>query len=160
MTDQMRTLLICLLLSGGIAGAFFVRAADTTVPAWYLLEFSSNRPACENVAEGARCISTTQRTTLFEIRDGERIEMPVGSSLPPVWVEFNNMWGYAPGMTSGVNGNGFGRSIQLDTTPMGVRLMIEDENRQYLQSVPVGDWVELEQGNRAKLWVRVSVSQS
>lgn len=150
--NQTRRTLTCLLIGWGLATT---GAADTNLPAWYLLEFADSRPPCMDKPAESRCIGTRPRTTLFEIRDGERIEMPVGTALPPVWVEFNRLWTYAPGTAIGPTM----RSIQLDATPLGARLIILDQNRQYLQSVPVGSWAVLEHGNQSKLWVRVSISQ-
>lgn len=122
---------------------------------WFLLEFAGSKPPCANVAPQERCVGTMPRVSRFEIRDGERIEMPGSGQVPPAWAEFNRMWVYAPA----VAGSSLQRSVELAATPLGARLIIQDEDRQYLQSVELNQWVALEHGSQPKLWVRVSTSQ-
>ena len=119
---------------------------------WFLLEFADSKPACTDVPEGSRCIGTTPKTTLFEMLDGERIEMPTATPLPPAWAAFDQMWVYAPAV-AGTYGQ---RAIELKATPMGVRLTIYDGEYDYLQSIPLSRWTALEARNQPKLWVRVT----
>jgi hypothetical protein len=39
---------------------------------------------------------------------------------------------------------------------MGARLVINDGEYQYLQSLPLSRWIALESPNQPKLWVRVT----
>ena len=119
---------------------------------WFLLEFADSKPPCMDVPEGGRCIGTEPRTTGFEMRDGERIEMPTKTPLPPAWAALDRMWVYAPAVAA-AHGR---RAIELAATPMGARLAIEDGEYQYLQSVPLSRWTVLETRNQPKLWVRVT----
>jgi hypothetical protein len=89
---------------------------------------------------------------MFEMRDGERLEMPKGSALTPAWAAFEQMWVYAPAV-AGQYGQ---RTIELAATPMGVRLIIDHGEHQYLQSVPLSRWTVLETRNQPKLWVKVT----
>ncbi len=138
------------LLLGLLSAAGTLRAESAE--SWYLLEFADSKPPCLDVPAESRCIGTTPRTTTFEMRDGERIEMPTTSQLPPAWAAFEHMWIYAPA----VAGSYGRRAIELTATPLGARLMIEDGEYQYLQSLPVSQWVALEAKNQPKLWVRVT----
>lgn len=119
---------------------------------WYLVEFADSRPPCIQASTEARCLGTRPTIARFEIRDGERIEMPDTGEIPPAWARFDQMWVYAPAAIAG-SGNRF---IELVATPSGARLSINDRGRQYLQSVPLGEWVALESDPHPKLWVRVT----
>ena len=130
----------------------FVSAGTEAERRWFLLEFADARPPCMDVAEGTRCIGTRPRTTVFEMLDGERLDMPTSTPLPPAWAAFDDMWVYGPAI-----GAHYGRrSIELAETPMGARLIINEGDRHYLQSVPLSRWVALESKNQPKLWVRVT----
>ena len=144
----------CLLLLLGLLGSAAVLISRTAVAAerWFLLEFADGKPPCTDVREGSRCIGTAPKTTVFEMRDGERIEMPDRAELPPAWAVLEQMWVYAPAVT-GQHGR---RSIELTATPMGARLLISDGDQHYLQSIPLTRWMALEAPNQPKLWVRVS----
>lgn len=146
------TLAVCLLSSLAVTGV----ASASAEPAgtWFLLEIAGSRPACMDVQPAARCIGTNPRVSRFEIRDGERLEMPHSAPIPPAWAELNRLWVYAPAATGGV----LNRTIELAATPMGARLIIRDQDRQYLQSVPLDQWVALGDGQAPPLWVRVTVS--
>ena len=146
-----RGLTICLLA----LSSSFVSAATDEEQRWFLLEFADAKPPCMDVAEGARCIGTRPRTTVFEMLDGERLDMPTSTPLPPAWAAFDDMWVYAPAV-SGSYGNFGRRSIELAATPLGARLIINEGDRHYLQSVPLSRWVVLESKNQPKLWVRVT----
>ena len=137
-----------LFLLAALLGAGLTHAAED----WYLLEFAKSRPPCADVPEGTRCLGTRPKMAVFEIRDGERIEMPHTGEIPPAWARFNQMWVYASTATAATDN----RFIELVATPAGVRLLIEDRGRQYLQSVPLGKWVALDNDADPKLWVRVT----
>lgn len=119
---------------------------------WFRLEFADSRPPCLDVPEGARCIGTRPKTSVFEMRNGERLEMPTCTPLPPAWAAFESLWVYAPAAA----GSYARRAIELAETPLGARLLIYEGDRHYLQSVPLARWVALETKNQPKLWVRVS----
>ncbi len=144
--------LIGLLGTAGMSGSGQAIAADT----WFLLEFADSKPPCLDVPEGGRCIGTAPRTTTFEMRDGERIEMPTSGTPPPAWAAFEQMWVYAPA----VAGQYGSRTIDLTATPMGARLIITDGEYQYLQSIPLARWVALDARNQPDLWVRVSPARN
>ena len=137
---------LALLLSIGLVGT------SSASERWFLLEFADARPPCTDVPEGARCIGTKPRTTVFEMLDGERLEMPTSTPLPPAWAAFAELWVYAPA----VSGHYGRRSVELAATPLGARLIIQEGDRHYLQSVPLSRWVALETENQPKLWVRVT----
>ena len=119
---------------------------------WFLLEFADSKPPCLDITEGSRCIGTAPKTSVFEMRDGERLEMPTGTPVPPAWVALDRLWVYAPAVTAAYGR----RAIELAATPMGARLVIEDGEYHYLQSIPLSRWTALETRNQPKLWVRVS----
>jgi hypothetical protein len=144
----------CTLLSLGLLGAAGVLISQQAAAAepWFLLEFADSRPPCVDAPANSRCIGTVPKTTVFEMRDGERIEMPSTSTLPPAWAAFDQMWVYAPAV-AGAYGR---RTIELTATPMGARLIIQDGEYEYLQSIPLSRWIALEARNQPKLWVRVT----
>ena len=119
---------------------------------WFLLEFADSKPPCLAVTENGRCIGTRPKTAVFEMRDGERMEMPSGTALPPVWAAFAELWVYAPAISAADDR----RTIELTATPMGARLVIQDGEYEYLQSIPLSRWTALEARNQPKLWVRVT----
>lgn len=119
---------------------------------WFLLELADSKPTCTDVPEDSRCIGTTPATTLFEMLDGERIEMPTAAPLPPAWAALDRIWFFTPA----VAGSYGRRAIELKATPMGVRLAIYDGEHGYLQSIPLSRWVALEARNQPKLWVKVT----
>jgi len=146
----------CLLVVSGVLG-FGLTSGQVwgqTSDVWYRLEFAGSKPPCADrePTDTSRCYGTKPETSLFEMRDGERIEMPGGNQLPEAWMMLNRIWTYAPA----VAGEYLGRSIELTGTPMGARLIIEDGDRQYLQSVELNRWIRLGTGNQMKLWVRVT----
>lgn len=136
-----------LCAAGGLLGQ---RAA--AAERWFLLELRDSKPTCTDIPEGSHCIGTSAQTSVFEMRDGERIEMPTGTPLPPAWAVLNRIWVYAPAVAAG-HGK---RAIELAATPMGARLVISDGAYDYLQSVPLSRWTALETANQPKLWIRVS----
>ena len=144
----------CTLLTLGLLGAAGVLLSPQAAASdsWFLLEFANSKPPCLDVPENSRCIGTAPKTTVFEMRDGERIEMPSTSTLPPAWAAFDQMWVYAPAV-AGAYGR---RTIELTATPMGARLIIQDGEYEYLQSIPLSRWIALEARNQPKLWVRVT----
>ena len=143
----------CTLLALGLLGAAGVLTAhEAAADSWYLLEFADSKPPCMNAPADSRCIGTVPKTTVFEMRDGERIEMPSRSALPPAWAAFAEMWVYAPAVASAYDR----RAIELTATPMGARLIIQDGEHEYLQSIPLSRWVALEARNQPELWVRVT----
>ncbi len=135
----------------GVTGTLISHRA-LAAESWFLLEFADSKPPCLDVPEGSRCSGTVPRSTKFEMRDGERIEMPTGTPVPPVWAAFEQMWVYAPAV-AGQYGR---RTIELVRTPVGARLAISDGEYHYLQSVQLSRWVALDTENQAKLWVRVT----
>ena len=147
-------ILACVLFALGLLGTVGALLGQKALAAerWFLLEFAGSKPACTDVPEGSRCIGTSPKKSVFEIRDGERIDMPTGRPLPPAWVALNQMWFYAPAVST-AHGR---REIEIVATPTGARLMINDGEHHYLQSVPLSRWTALETRNQPKLWVRVS----
>ena len=137
-----------LFLFAALTSAGLAEAAE----GWYLLEIAKSQPPCADVPEETRCLGTRPKMAVFEIRDGERIEMPHSGEIPPAWARLNQMWVYASAATA-TTGNRF---IELVATPAGVRLLIEDRGRQYLQSVSLGKWEALDNDADPKLWVRVT----
>ena len=135
----------------GVAGVLITHEA-AAAESWFLLEFADSKPPCLNAEEDSRCIGTRPKTTVFEMRDGERIEMPSGTELPPAWAAFAEIWVYAPAVAAAYER----RSIELTKTPMGARLVIQDGEYEYLQSIPLSRWTALEARNQPKLWVRVT----
>ena len=148
--------LTCLLTGCGLMGFALAagQIAANEPPAWYLLEIADERPPCIDTPADARCVGTRPRMSIFELRDGERIDMPATYPLPPAWVTLNRMWVYAPAVADEAHQ----RSIQLDATPMGARVIVRDGERHYLQSVALSRWTALEAPQRATLWVRVTPS--
>lgn len=127
-------------------------SASAEAYAWYQLEFADSRPPCVEVSPEQRCVGTQPRIARFEMRDGERIEMLSGSNVPPVWAAFGGVWVYA----TAAAGDYQNTAIELNATPTGVRLIISDRGRHYLQSVPLSRWVALESDVDPTLWVRVT----
>ncbi len=144
-----RTLMV--LLAGLVLWSAAV--ADTeSAPAWFMLEFAESKPPCADVPPGARCVGTRPRIRTFEMRDGERIEAAGGTDLPPAWAALDQMWVWVPAAAGGYQR----RVIELAATPSGARLLIEDGDRQYLQSVPLDRWTALDGEGQPELWVRVT----
>jgi len=122
---------------------------------WFLVEFSSGRPACtEAVDSETRCWGTRSDIARFEMRADERLELPGSGHIPPAWTTFNGIWVYGSGAASTT----MRRSISLTPTPLGVRLIISDEGTDYLQSIPLNEWMELDHRTGRKLWARVSTT--
>jgi hypothetical protein len=80
------------------------------------------------------------------------MEMPSDTALPPVWAAFAELWVYAPVVSAAQDR----RTIELTATPMGARLVIQDGEYEYMQSIPLSRWTALEARNQPKLWVRVT----
>ncbi len=144
----------CLMFALGLLGSIgaLITQQAAAAESWFLLEFADSKPPCLEIPEGSRCIGTQPRATVFEMRDGERIEMPAEAPLPPAWAAWEQLWVYTPAIA----GSRDSRAIELAATPMGARLLIVDGEYQYLQSVPLARWTALERRNQPKLWVRVS----
>lgn len=123
-------------------------------PAWFLVEITAARPTCASPADPqSRCLGTQGRVARFEMRDGEKIAMPEDpAAMPPVWTALNGTWVYAPA----VSGTAARHSIALDATPMGARLIIELGESGWVRSLALDEWVRLDNGLDADLWVRVS----
>jgi hypothetical protein len=148
-TNRSVRLLTRLMLAGGLS--FSVSSALAEAP-WYLLEFADSKPPCVDTVADSRCVGTSPKVSRFEMRAGERIEIPEGQPLPPAWAEWNRLWIYAPAVTD----QNLLRSIELAATPLGARLIVVDGDRRYLQSVELNRWQALRADNQPKLWVRVS----
>ena len=134
-----------------LTGAGFAHAMDD----WYLLEVADAKPACIDVEDArTRCMGTESDVARFEMRSGEKLDLPQGADVPAAWVRFNRMWVHSGSATAALR-----RSIALERTPMGARLIIDDPGRSYVQSIPLNEWVEMRGNLNPKLWVRVSESQ-
>lgn len=116
---------------------------------WYLLELSAAKPPCED-AGNARCYGTQPEITEFEIRSGERLEIPERGSLPPSWVRMRDLWVYAPA----VDDNGF--VLALDRTPSGVRIILRDAGVSFVQSLGLDRWTRLDGNDGRTLWARAT----
>lgn len=155
LANRSRSLFAHLLIGCVLVGVCFPAGSATAeLPVWYRLEIADARPPCMDAPAGSRCTGTQPRISLFEMHDGERIDMPSSQPLPPAWIELNRMWIYAPAVTD----RSRERSIQLTATPMGARLLLVDGERQYLQSIELSRWTTMETAQGARLWVRVSPS--
>ncbi len=124
-----------------------------TAHEWLLVEFSGALPACEDIAENERCWGTRSDVASFEMRDGETLELPAGNVLPPAWVRMRHLWVNTANVTSAQQNF----RITLDRTPIGARLQVVDGERSFLTSLPLNEWVQMDDRNHSDaLWVRVS----
>lgn len=144
------------LLAITYAGAGIAATGANAMDDWYLLEIADGRPTCFEVDESeGRCFGTSPDIVQFEMRSGERLDVPQGPDVPPGWVRFNRMWVPTAAVTDGLRR----RSIELERTPIGARVVINDQGRSYVRSLPLNEWVEMTSELNPKLWVRVAESR-
>jgi hypothetical protein len=120
---------------------------------WLLVEFSRSAPACEDVADNDRCWATRSDVASFEMRDGETLELPSDGILPPAWVRMRRLWVNTADFTAADQSF----RITLDRTPIGARLQVIDGERSFLTSLPLNEWVRMDDRNQGEvIWTRVS----